>query len=207
MGAPQRTGVPPGIWHSNTSAMNEGKQSRIERAALLVLLIPLVYCLYLMTADARLVAARRSDANAIAGMRSRVGIGAIGGLDVFGDSVFRTPPVAPERFVVFLLRRTSIGRDLGFWEAVSAALGAQAQRSVILVGYCDGGACNATVRNLPRPPFPVVAFAEIDDLQTVLDADDKGQFLVLDPRASVVGRYRWRGGGESPETVAKVSEP
>jgi hypothetical protein len=126
------------------------------------------------------------------------------GIDVLGNVVFPVPPHDARYFAAFVLRDASIRDDLNFWRGVAGSLSKRS--GVRLVAYCDGTACAQTIRNSPQSTdFPVIVYGETVGSQALLNADARGNFLLLDRQRHMLGPIAWRTPGQTPQTVlAKV---
>lgn len=140
---------------------------------------------------------------AIRAANGREALRAVGGVDPWGRLVHEIPPAGAVRFVAFLLRAQSIESDLQFWNRVASLL--PPGRGVRIVAYCDGALCDAKVRARGEPAaFPVIAFADAVDGQAVINADEDGQLLLLDPNTHAVEKRFWRRDSVGPRAVART---
>lgn len=138
--------------------------------------------------------------NELEALRSVTGVG------VLGHLIYPFPPRGTKRFVVFVLRGSRVKADLAFWLSVAGSLSAESD-SIRLVAFCNGSACGEVVRRIEERrslPFPVIEFAEMTGGQALVNADDNGQFLLLNRQAYVLARFRWRQGAMSPSDAAEV---
>jgi len=103
-----------------------------------------------------------------------------------------------KQYIAFVLRRQSLRSDLGFWVQVSALLGPRAD--LTLVAYCDGQLCAESMRTLQVRPFPVLAYGEAVNAQSLADADGKG-LAILRIAGKADSAIMWRGQGIEPRKV------
>lgn len=116
----------------------------------------------------------------------------------------RVAAVPPERLnVVFLIREVSARADVAFWRKVAARL--PAGSGIGLVAYCAGGhsAVGRTMLDAGRWPGVVFSHGPLADIQALLGADSRGEFLLLDSRFFIIGVRRWRGPRLQPAAVVR----
>jgi hypothetical protein len=135
-----------------------------------------------------------SDPSATLGFRVE------GGVAVNGDLVFHVPPPRIKTTVVFMLRGASLRADVAFWRGVRSRLSNDA--GVRLVGYCDGDACANLVRGAAQSTgFPVIAFGEIVNSESLINADTQGKCILLREEWREPKHVVWRAAGNTPQSV------
>lgn len=136
----------------------------------------------------------RADDSAV--LRSVRGVG------VNGRMITGAFPAGTKLVVAFFARSGTAAADIGFWRSVERDLPRGA--GIRIAGYCAGAAC-AVARTLlrSRPSFPVVAFAEPESGQAVLNADSLGRCLLLSPGGFSRSGPVWRLAGVTPLFAAR----
>lgn len=114
----------------------------------------------------------------------------IRGLDAFGHLVTKHIPTGTNHAVVFVVRRDNYQRDISYWEEVAALVANKSH--VWLLGFCNGLACNAETHSAGTPSFALVAYGEVEGLETAHRADNSGDLIIADQRGAITSLYPWR---------------
>jgi hypothetical protein len=124
--------------------------------------------------------------------RQNLIVRSIRGVDVSGRPRFELQPAKAKRFVLFGLRSATVSEELRIWDSLASHL--VNEPNVYLIAYCDGVACASAVsRTHPSSTLAVLAYGEPITVQAVLNADAKGQFLVVDGALRPLRSVSWRG--------------
>lgn len=114
----------------------------------------------------------------------------LGGIAADGTGLVLTTPDGARRFVVFVLHRSTLQADLGFWEQVQRLLILPPDEK--LVGYCDSSACANALERMGRArPFVVIGYAENRTARVLSSADSDHRALVLDGELRYLGNVKW----------------
>lgn len=175
----------------------------MKSIAWMCLVLALGYCLLVVTGDLRLMLADRAYVRRLGSQNATLMVTHIGGVDVFGRPYFPPPRSWTPDYVFFVLRARSLRPDVAYWQAVAAAVPRSRRRAVTFLAYCDGMRCAQDARAIERLPFRIIAFAAVNDMQAMINADTRGQSLVVRPGAAPLPPVQWRGGRTSPARAAE----
>lgn len=123
------------------------------------------------------------------------------GVDVHGVRVRHEPPPAVVGTVVFMLRGVTIRADLDYWHAVAALLPKDSR--VRLIAFCDDAICRKAAKATTGSDFPVVAYGEVESSEALIDADAKGNCVLLREEWPLPKNVRWRTPEVTPAVVVR----
>ena len=171
---------------------------RLSALAELALIIGLLIGLFGIVHDSLDVSARLGS-QSTSESASEIGEHqSLAGLNANGRSAHFYLRATARHAVVFVVRASSYQKDVGYWDAVAKLL--NHDPLVWLLGYCNGSACNSFTKAASHPQFDLVAFGELEGLETAHHADAGGFALITDNKGTVTSRLKWRS--EPPDAVA-----
>lgn len=130
----------------------------------------------------------------------------LGGIPAGGGAPeFLGPRYDASRYVLFVLRASSLSSDIDLWQRVAENL--KAKPGIRLIGYCDGPACSHDIAaSRPELPFTVIGYTSYHTARVLASAEAAHQALVLDKTLADRGNVTWHDSTPASQLTVAIGK-